>query len=58
MIPKKTHQNKEGFLTLVVLLLVVGAFVLALDDPESRAAFLDIAKVGVSGFIGWMMPRQ
>jgi hypothetical protein len=48
---------KEGLLTLVVLILVVGSLLLAVMDANFRPAFADLAKVGVAGYLGWMMPR-
>ena len=55
---KQSIPFKEGFLTLVVLILVVGSLILAVMDENFRPAFADLAKVGVGGYIGWMIPRQ
>jgi heme A synthase len=57
MISKQNPPLKDGFLIAVVLVLVLGSLVLAIIDESSRPAFIDLAKVGVSGLIGWMMPR-
>lgn len=52
------HPFKGGILPVIVLLLVSGSLALAFIDKDSRAAFADLAKVGVGGYIGLMMPRQ
>lgn len=49
---------KEGILAPVVLLLVMGSLAIAIIDESSRPAFTDLAKVGVGGYIGLMMPRR
>lgn len=54
MVPK--ISVREGLLLAVVLILVIGSLVLAILDPTHRQAFSDLSKIGISGFIGWMMP--
>lgn len=41
----------------VVIILVIGAFVLAIADHNFRATFGDLAKVGVGGYLGQMLPE-
>lgn len=48
---------REGLLLAVVLILLLGSFTLALLDVSYRDSFADLAKIGISGFIGWMVPR-
>lgn len=57
MVTKSVFPLKEGLLTVVVLILVIGSLVLAVMDAQLRPAFADLAKVGVAGYLGWMMPR-
>ncbi len=58
MVSKQALLFKEGFLTLIVLILVVGSLALAILDANFRPAFADLAKVGIAGYLGWMMPRH
>ena len=57
MIPNY-NPFKGGVLPVIVLLLVTGSLALAFIDKDSRASFADLAKVGVGGYIGLMMPRE
>jgi hypothetical protein len=51
-------QNiKDWSFSAVVALLVGGSMVLAVVDKDYRANFADLAKVGLGGYVGWMMPR-
>ncbi len=43
----------EFGLLLCCLVLVCGSLFLALDDPNSAIAFLDLAKITLSGLIGY-----
>ena len=43
--------------SLVVLLLVVGGFGLAVVDENFRPVFGDLAKVGVGGYLGQLIPK-
>jgi hypothetical protein len=58
MLAKQLPLLKEGLLTLLILVLVAGALGLAIIDANSRPAFIDLAKVGMAGYLGWMMPRS
>lgn len=42
--------------SLVTVLLVGGAITLAIIDPSFRPAFGDLAKVGVGGYLGQLLP--
>jgi hypothetical protein len=44
--------------SVVVLVLVVGGFGLAIVDPSFRASFADLAKFGVGGYLGQMLPES
>lgn len=52
------RKYRGDFLNVVVLLLVAGSLGLAVMDENLRQPFADLAKIAVSGWIGWMMPRQ
>jgi hypothetical protein len=43
--------------SLVVTLLVVGCLGLAVADQSLRPVFGDLAKVGVGGYLGQMLPE-
>jgi hypothetical protein len=58
MISNRSLSFKEGFLTLIVLILVLGSLAIAVIDPGFRPAFADLAKVAMAGYLGWMMPRS
>lgn len=57
-------QNNSRFrlqgeiLAAMMLVLVSGSLALALLDKDSRSAFTDLAKVGVGGYIGLLIPRK
>jgi len=44
--------------SVVVVTLVFGAFGLAIADPNFRTSFADLAKVGIGGYLGQMMPQK
>lgn len=44
--------------SLVVLVLVGGTLYLAITDPAFRGVFADLAKVGVGGYLGQLVPRE
>jgi hypothetical protein len=56
----KRNRNlaKNEILSFIMLIFVIGSLTLALLDKDSRAAFSDLAKVGVGSYIGLLMPRQ
>lgn len=43
--------------SLVVLILVCGVLYLAIVDPSFRGVFGDLAKVGVGGYLGQLIPK-
>ena len=49
--------SKLSVRSVVVLFLVIGAFVLAIADHNFRSTFGDLAKVGVGGYLGQMLPE-
>jgi hypothetical protein len=54
---KKYPFNGE-ILSAIVLILVIGSLAIAVIDKDSRPTFTDLAKVGVGGYIGLLMPRR
>lgn len=44
--------------SIVIILLVTGMFILAFLDPQFRPAFADLAKVGIGGYFGQIVPRR
>ena len=51
-------QNiKDWSFSAVVALLMGGSMFLAVVDKDYRTSFADLAKVGLGGYVGWMMPR-
>lgn len=44
--------------SFVVLILVSGVLYLAIVDPSFRDVFGDLAKVGVGGYLGQLVPRE
>lgn len=43
--------------SVVVVVLVFGGFGLAVVDPTFRPSFADLAKFGIGGYLGQMMPQ-
>lgn len=44
--------------SFVVLILVCGVLYLAIVDPSFRDVFGDLAKVGVGGYLGQLVPKD
>ena len=44
--------------TVIVFFLVIGTGVLGLTDEKFRDVFGDLAKVGVGGYLGQLMPES
>lgn len=44
--------------SLIVLILVGGVLYLAIVDPSFRDVFGDLAKVGVGGYLGQLVPKE
>jgi hypothetical protein len=43
--------------SVIVIILVVGALALAIVDANFRPTFGDLAKVGVGGYLGQLLPE-
>jgi hypothetical protein len=53
------HNNfKDLVLASIVSTLVLGSLALAIIDENYRSTFVDLAKVGVGGYIGLMIPKS
>jgi len=50
--------NKINARSLIACLLVVGSLGLAVMDLNFRSIFGDLAKVGVGGYLGQMLPEK
>lgn len=44
--------------SFVVLVLVGGVFYLSIIDKSVREAFADLAKIGIGGYLGQLVPRK
>ncbi len=44
--------------SLVVLILVGGVLYLAIVDRTFRTVFGDLAKIGIGGYLGQLVPRK
>lgn len=44
--------------SLIVLILVIGSLYLAVADRSFRSAFADLAKIGIGGYLGQLIPRK
>lgn len=44
--------------SIIVVLLVVGTFILAVQDEKVRSAFGDLAKIGVGGYLAQLIPAN
>lgn len=51
-------MSKLSVRSVVVLLLVLGALALAGIDEKFRPVFGDLAKVGVGGYLGQLLPGK
>lgn len=52
------RPSKEILLTVVVIASIFGSLALAILDETYREPFLEIAKISIAGFFGWMMPNS
>jgi hypothetical protein len=48
---------KDVVLAAVASTLVAGSLVLAIIDENYRSSFVDLAKVGIGGYIGLTIPK-
>lgn len=44
--------------SVVVVILVFGGLGIAIIDPNFRPNFADLAKVGIGGYLGQMLPES
>lgn len=44
--------------SVVIIILVIGALVLAIQDKTFRETFGDLAKIGVGGYLGQLLPQE
>mgnify|MGYP001081106648 CR=1 FL=1 len=49
---------KDLVVVCVVATLVGGSLILAVIDKDYRSAFIDLAQVGVGGYIGLTIPKK
>ena len=49
---------RELVLGAVVLLSLLGLIGFSIIDENSRPAFLDVAKVSIGAFIGYLIPNE
>lgn len=56
--PMMQHNFKESLLGLVVLVSLFGLIGFAIIDDSSRPAFLEVAKVSIGAFMGYLIPNQ
>ena len=57
---QKTYQPtfKELILGMVVIISLLGLIGFSIIDASSRSAFLDVAKVSIGAFMGYLIPNQ
>ncbi|MGD1875229.1 MAG: hypothetical protein ACFB02_19520 [Mastigocoleus sp.] len=53
----KYNRFKDIILAVIVSTLVAGSLILAIIDENYRSTFVDLAKVGVGGYIGLTIPK-
>lgn len=49
------NKLSEFSLSITIWLLVGGSLALAINDTSVRGVFLDLAKIGVGGYLGYSM---
>lgn len=54
----KQRTIKDIVLATNVSILVGGTLILAVIDKNYRSAFIDLAQVGVGGYIGLTIPKS
>lgn len=54
----KEFLDKLNVRSIIALLLVLGGFGIAIADPNLRNSFADLAKVGIGGYLGQMVPEK
>ncbi len=53
----RANNLKDLVLASVVSILVLGSLALAIIDENYRSTFVDLAKVGIGGYIGITIPK-
>lgn len=51
-------EIRDLVLAGITSILVVGTLILAVIDKDHRSSFVDLAKVGVGGYIGLAIPKS
>ncbi len=54
----KDNKLKDIVLAAIVSTLVAGSLILAIIDEQYRSNFVDLAKVGIGGYIGLTIPKS
>ena len=57
----KTRQycrRENSPIVWIVIVLVLGALVLAIIDEGTRTTYTDLAKVGLGGYIALLRPKE
>jgi hypothetical protein len=44
--------------SLIIIILVIGSLILAIQDRDFRSTFGDLAKIGVGGYLGQLLPQD
>jgi hypothetical protein len=50
--------HKEHLLSTVVILSLLGLIYFAIIDENSRPAFLEVAKLSLGAYIGYLIPHE
>ena len=48
--------SKDSFLMIIVLTLILGSLLLSILDQNYRPTFADLAKLSITGVLGWLAP--
>jgi hypothetical protein len=56
--PSINPSFKELILAIVVVICLLGLIGFSVIDEKSRPAFLDVAKVSIGAFIGYLIPNE
>ncbi len=51
-------KKKDTVLIGIIATLVAGSLILAVIDKDYREAFIDLAQVGMGGYIGLTIPKK
>lgn len=54
----KNLANRLSVRSVVILLLVIGCLIVAIIDISFRPTFGDIAKIGIGGYLGQLLPEK